>query len=295
MKQVKKCTFLLAALTGVYSTYADNTTLGTTNSLTMTTSLTNTFLQISQGTNTVLLPTSGTNVVVRIVQVPPPKPPLAPIPTYPWVSSIAAGFALTRGNSDTTLFTAKYGTQKKKENNEYIFGADGAYGDNNGTESQDTIHGMAQYNHLFSPIFYGFANADALHDGIQDLKYRLSLSPGVGYYFVKTKATTLGGEFGPGVVTEDRGNEDQTYASLRLSENFDQKLSQSARLWEKAELIPQINQLDNYIVNAEVGVETALTKRLSLQVIFDENYVNQPAAGREKNDIKLVSGIAYKF
>jgi len=97
------------------------------------------------------------------------------------------------------------------------------------------------------------------------------------------------------VVTEDRGNEDQTYASLRLSENFDQKLSQSARLWEKAELIPQINQLDNYIVNAEVGVETALTKRLSLQVIFDENYVNQPAAGREKNDIKLVSGIAYKF
>jgi len=154
---------------------------------------------------------------------------------------------------------------------------------------------MAQYNHLFSPIFYGFANADALHDGIQDLKYRLSLSPGVGYYFVKTKATTLGGEFGPGVVTEDRGNEDQTYASLRLSENFDQKLSQSARLWEKAELIPQINQLDNYIVNAEVGVETALTKRLSLQVIFDENYVNQPAAGREKNDIKLVSGIAYKF
>ncbi len=295
MKQVKQSAVLLAALTGVYSGYADNNTLGTTNSVALTTSLTNTFLQISQGTNTVLLPTTGTNVVVQIVQVPPPKPPPAPIPTYPWVSSIAAGFAFTRGNSDTTLFTAKFGTQKKKETNEYIIGADGAYGDNNGTESQDTIHGMAQYNHLFSPTLYGFANADALHDGIQDLKYRLSLSPGAGYYFVKTKVTTLAGEVGPGVVTENRGNEDNTYASLRLSEKFERKLSPSARLWQNAELIPQINQLNNYILNAEVGVETSLTKKVSLQVVFDENYVNQPAAGREKNDVKLVSGIAYKF
>lgn len=295
MKQVKKSAVLLAALTGVYSGYADNNLLGTTNSVVLTTSLTNTFLQISQGTNTVLLPSTGTNVVVQIVQVPPPKPPLPPIPTYPWVSSVAAGLALTRGNSDTTLVTGRFDTAKKEPINEYIIGADAAYGDNSGVKNQDTIHAAGQYNHLFNPKFYGFANADALHDGIQDLKYRFSLSPGSGYYFIKTKPTSLMGEVGPSLVTEQRGNNNETYMSLRVAESFEQKLNATARLWQKAEIIPQVDKFNNYIFNFEAGVETALTKKLSLQVIFDDNYVNQPASGHQKNDAKLVSGIAYKF
>ena len=288
--------FVVAALASTLPVLADPSAVPATNTITVTTTGTNGFVRVTIGTNSVILPIQGNNPVVQIVQVPPPAPPPSPPPVKPrWESSASAGFALTRGNSSTLLWTGRIGTQKKEDANEYILGADGAYGVNNGQESQDTIHGSAQYNHLFSERLYGFANADALHDGIQDLKYRFSLSPGAGYYFIKEKTRSLVGELGPGVVSEERGDTPETYMSMRLSEKFDQKLTQAARLWEKAEIIPQVNQFDNYVVNAELGLESALRKNLSLQVIFDDNFVNQPAAGRQKNDIKLVSGIAYKF
>ena len=42
-------------------------------------------------------------------------------------------------------------------------------------------------------------------------------------------------------------------------------------------------------------METAITRKISLQLTLDDAYVNRPAAGRTDNDVKLVSGIAYKF
>ena len=49
------------------------------------------------------------------------------------------------------------------------------------------------------------------------------------------------------------------------------------------------------IINAEAGVDSSLTKKLSLRVFAVDNYLSEPAAGREKNDLRLVTAVAYKF
>ena len=46
---------------------------------------------------------------------------------------------------------------------------------------------------------------------------------------------------------------------------------------------------------AELGVESGLTKQVSLRVYLQDTYDNEPAPGREKNDFKLIAGVAYKF
>jgi len=214
---------------------------------------------------------------------------------YPWVSQAAAGVTIARGNSDIVLLNAKIGTQKKTPENEYILGADGAYGKSDGVENADAIHGNAQYNRNFNDKFYGFLIGDALHDGIQDIKYRVSVNPGVGYYFIKNKATTLGGEAGPGVVTQELGNDRTTYADVRVAEHLDQVLTPAAKLWEKAELVAQASKPENYYVNFEIGVETAMSKTVGLQLTLDDSYVNQPATGRKNNDVRLIGGVTYKF
>jgi len=214
---------------------------------------------------------------------------------YPWVSQAAAGLTIARGNSDLLLFNAKIGTQKKTPVNEYTVGADATYGKSDGVENADSLHAGGQYNRLFNDKFYGFINADGLHDGIQDIKYRVALNPGVGYSFIKNKTTTLSGEAGPGIVTQKLGQHESTYADVRLAEHLDQVLTTSAKLWEKAELITQASKTDNYYANFEVGIETAISKTLSLQLTLDDGYVNEPATGRKKNDIKLIGGVAYKF
>ena len=212
-----------------------------------------------------------------------------------WESSISAGLSLTKGNSDTLLTTVAYKTRKKTADNEFAFGADGSYGENDSVKNNETLHGVGQFNHLFSDRFYGYLNAEGLHDGIADLQYRFTFSPGAGYYFLKETSTTLAGEAGPGLIFQRLGGVDTTYATLRLAERFEHKLDNGARVWERAEFLPQVNKLGNFLVNAEIGAEAALTKTLSLRVTLQDNFINQPAPGRKSNDVKLISSLVYKF
>jgi putative salt-induced outer membrane protein YdiY len=214
----------------------------------------------------------------------------------PWESSITIGLTLTSGNSKTLLMTGGVKTHKKTPDNELTFEADGAYGTSGGTEDVNMIHGFGQFNHLFSKKFYAYARVEGLRDGIADLQYRITVGPGAGYYFIKETNTTFSSELGSSFVTQRLGQEDKHYATLRLAESFEHKFkSYGARIWENVEVLPQVDQFNNYLINTEVGIESALGKSLSLKTFVVDNFNNEPASDREKNDLKLVSAISYKF
>jgi putative salt-induced outer membrane protein len=212
-----------------------------------------------------------------------------------WESSIAFGLTLTSGNSDTLLANTTFNTHRRNPTNEWFFGAEAAYGENNTVKNAETLHGFGQYNHLFSERWFGYLRTDGLHDGIADVVYRVTLSPGVGYYFIKTKATTFAGEVGPSVVLEKLDGERSIYLTPRFAEHFEHKMDDHTRFWENVEFLPEADNPDNFLINAEMGVEAALTRRLSLRTVIQDSYANIPAPGRKDNDLKLISGLAYKF
>jgi putative salt-induced outer membrane protein YdiY len=214
---------------------------------------------------------------------------------YPWESSAAAGLTLTKGNSDTLLLTAKLQTQRKMPGNEYSFDLDGTYGKTEGLTSAESLHGFAQWNHMFTDRFYGYARAEGLRDAIADVKYRITVGPGAGYYFIKEKQTTLAAEAGVSEVFQRLGTNSTAYTTLRLAERFEHKFQSGARVWENVEFLPRVDRFQEYLINGEVGVEASLAKNLSLQTYVDDNYNSKPAAGRKRNDVKLVSAVAYKF
>ncbi len=217
----------------------------------------------------------------------PPKPK--------WDTSAAAGLTLTRGNSDTVVFTANILANRKGTPNEWSLGADATYGENNSVKNNESLHGFVQYNRLVTDKFYGYARADLLHDEIADVKYRLTVSPGVGYYFIKNDKTSLSAEVGPGFVYERQGGKDKSYLTLRVGEKFEHKFTARTRVWQSLEILPQVDHFKNTIVIGEVGAEAGLTEKLSLRSYIQDTYDNEPAPGRKKNDLKLVTAIAYKF
>jgi putative salt-induced outer membrane protein YdiY len=219
---------------------------------------------------------------------------------YPWVNTLTAGLTLTRGNGDSLLATAKIVSDKKTPVNEFSLGGDATYGSASGVANIETYHGFSQWNHLFSERWYSYLRGEGLHDGIADVKYRGTITSGMGYYLIKQTNTTLTAELGPGGVFERVGSgtntEDNSYVTMRLAEKFEHKFNKnSARVWENVEILPQLDKISDYLVNSEVGVESALYKSVSLQVFLDDNFNSQPAAGRRRNDVKLVSGVTYKF
>ena len=228
-------------------------------------------------------------------------------PTNGWKTSISFGLTLARGNTDTTLASATAFTEKKWLQNDLTFGADGLYGENKASsqsglkENAEILHGFSQYNRSFWGSswdgFYAYGRVDGFHDGIADIKYRLTLGPGLGYFFLTNKTADLSAEIGPGYIKEQLGGESENFATLRVAEIFHYNISPHAKAWEIVKFLPQFNRFDNYLVIAELGIEAGLTKdnRLSLRSVLQDNYDNIPAANRLKNDLKLISSLVYKF
>ena len=216
----------------------------------------------------------------------------------PWESSAALGFTLTRGNSSTLLFTANVLTSRKQGNNEISLGADATYGANSGVTTAQSFRGFGQYNRLFSDRAYGFVRAEGLFDKIAAIQPRVTISAGLGYYFIKNDRTKLSGEVGPAVIYEHQSGarpRDRTYLSLRVAERLEHKLSDKTKIWQSAEFLPQVDNFNNYILNLEAGLETELYKNLSLRTYVQDSYHNIPVPGRQRNDLKFVTAIAYKF
>jgi putative salt-induced outer membrane protein YdiY len=225
----------------------------------------------------------------------PAVPLTAPAPQPQWETLASAGLTLTKGNSDTMLANLGVTTTKKWTANEISLGASMTYGEVSGVQNVNNYNGNAQYNRLFSERLYGGLKLNATKDDIANIDYRLTLSPLLGYYFLKEPATQLSAEVGPSYVIEKLGATSRSYAGLRLGERFEHKFSDRAKLWQTAEFIPQVDQFSQYLINVELGVDSTITKQVSLRAVLQDNYNSKPAVGRKANDLRLITGIAYKF
>lgn len=241
-----------------------------------------------------------------------------------WETSASAGVTISGGNSKG--YNANFGlnSTRKWSKDEVLLGAQAGYGESTkvdrlpsstGTSDHDDVttrseayaKGFSQWNHLITERFYGGLRLDAVHDAVAEINYRFTLSPLVGYYLIKSETTSLALEFGPSLVHEKVGGIDDTYAALRLAERFNHKFSTGARVWQTTEIVPQIDDFNNFIATSEIGAEAPLTKKMSLRLVLQHVYDSQPAivtgtvngnpatAEKLKNDTKLIGSLAYKF
>jgi putative salt-induced outer membrane protein len=239
------------------------------------------------------LATAGTLTLSALAQS-APTAPATPTDTG-WITSASFGLTLAEGNTDTMLTVGNLITSRKWGHNELDLGIDGTYGETDGDISANNIHGFSQYNRLVTERAYGLLRVDALHDDISDVQHRVTLSPGVGYYLIKNTNTFLRVEAGPGFVLERVAGDNDSYVTLRLGERFEHTLNERVKLWQSVEWLPAVDDFGDYVLNAEIGLDTSLTKKLSLRTFVQDTYDSTPAPGLEKNDVKLVVSIAYKF
>jgi putative salt-induced outer membrane protein YdiY len=264
-----------------------------TNFVTMTNFVTVTVTNVVTVTN-IVPPMPAHVATAAIAAAAPAAPPMAT--KFPWQNSVSLGLTLTRGNSDTTLFTADYLTQRKTPFDEYKIELNGSYGDQGSRQTVNNYKANAQWNHLFTPRIYTYGRVEGVRDIITDLNYRATVGPGLGCYLVKNTNTTFAVEGGGAFEAQrldDKG--DQTFATLRLADRFEQKINPHVRIWQNTEILPQVDAFDNYVVNFEAGVEALLSKSFSLKTYLDDNFDNTPAPGKLKNDAKIIAALGYKF
>jgi putative salt-induced outer membrane protein YdiY len=218
-----------------------------------------------------------------------------------WDTTASATATLTRGNSETFMMTLGLDTKRKWEKDEVSLGVSGGYGESTvnevNTKNTEFLQGYGQYNRLFTDRFYGGLRLNGEYDGIAGVEYRFVVSPMAGYYLIKNTNMTLAVEGGPSLIDEHlKGQPSHGYWAARVAERFEYKLSPTTKVWESLEYLPKVDEwADNYLLNFEAGIDTAITKHWSLRVVFQDMYANAPANDRKQNDIRLLAGTAYKF
>jgi putative salt-induced outer membrane protein len=219
-----------------------------------------------------------------------------------WKTTAGVNVSVNRGNSDTLLAGANILTLKKWDKNELSAGADAVYGNNRDLNTGDRVTtaqnygAFLQYNRLVTERWYFLGRGDARQDRVADIKYRVGLSPGVGYYFIKNEKTTLSGELGPGLVFEQFENGPSSkYFTLRAGEKFTHKFNDKVRLVQEADITPKVDEFENYVFNFSATLEADLTEKLAVRLTLQDTYRSEPAPGRKENDLRIMAGIAYKF
>ena len=223
--------------------------------------------------------------------IPPPKDPAI------WDKSVSLGFNLTDGNSNTLLLNSRVAIGRDYENNIWNFWLSGSYGERetkdtgeNETTQQD-VKGEASYKRLFDDTYYAGFGTTYLYDKISDIDYRVVLKPVLGLFLVRNDDYKLSVEAGPGYLFEEVGEVEDDYFAPFVGERFDWKISETSKLYEKAEVIFDINDSDNYVVNSEAGLEAAINSSLALVFAISDIYDGVPAEGKESNDLVVSTAL----
>lgn len=208
-----------------------------------------------------------------------------------WKTSASLGINATRGNSQSNLFSGGVRGELEREQNIWRVEVLGANGDKDGESTQDMAKAEADYKRLLDERLYLGMNSSILYDDIAAVRYRVPLSPFVGYYFLKDDTYKLSGEAGPSYIFEKIGSESKEYLAPRVAERFEWTLTPTSKFFQSAEMFISAEDSEDFLVNTEAGVEAALTTKLSLVLSAKDQFDNIPAKDKDRNDFYLTTAL----
>jgi len=220
-----------------------------------------------------------------------------------WNPTLAVGLDFTDGNSETMLGNASLEAKRDFGNDRVGFLLEGSYGESRvenedgDSEKETTTQNARSVISYMRELngSYAMAENTLLHDDMADVDYRDILVVGLGHFVVKKPGNEFAVEGGPAYLWEEVDDTRDDYLAIRIAERWDKKVSETSRIWESAEYLPKAEDFDEYLVNAEVGVEAAVNASMNLRVVLRDSYDSVPAPGAEKNDVALTASLVWKL
>lgn len=214
-----------------------------------------------------------------------------------WEGSLNLGVTATTGNSRESMGNASIDVKLTRPESITHLGASATYGQAEGKTEEDKSSTFAEYSYLITERLSAYLNLEWERDRVADLVWRINAGPGLGYYLIKTPNVSLISELGVSYVREKFENvKFEDYYALRIAERGEWKITETAKLWEEAEYLPDVSDFQKrFILKSEAGVEAPITIKTSLRFLVQDTYNSTPAPGRNKNDATYIASVGYKF
>jgi putative salt-induced outer membrane protein YdiY len=144
---------------------------------------------------------------------------------------------------------------------------------------------------------YSFYQESLERDEIEELNLRSITSSGAGYRFIETNRLKYKSEIGPFFTYERfRDNILQTSAGLRIGNYLDWQVLPSTLFYFKVDYLPVLEDFIDWRLESDMGLRHKLTKSLSLNLNWINQYDNKTTAENvSNNDATILSTLGYNF
>jgi len=217
-----------------------------------------------------------------------------------WAGGANVGFALARGNTQTTNLSVAFTAVRATNNDKLSAYVASIYASNNAAGSSgvtaNDIRGGARFDRNIVPKIFGFASGDFEYNETQDLDLRSIWSGGLGYHAIKSDSTVLdllaGGNYtrenySTGVLRNTGG--------ITAGETLFHKLGKSTIVNEQILFYPDLTDSGQYRIAFDLGTVTKIKSWLGWQTAVSDRYLSNPIPGTKSNDIILTTGINVSF
>ncbi len=221
-----------------------------------------------------------------------------------WHGNFDLGVNVQQSTTDTTGFSAGFGTARTHDPTKFTLAASYRYGTQKKTgetesRTQDQLLGLIREDYSFTPRVYGFASGDATYDGIQRLSIRGVPKLGVGYVFWQEKLDEdrrnfLQGEVGPSWVYERYfGGSDRDHYAIAFGALAGYYLPYRAHFDWRLDYLPAVdNFTKSYLLRTEGALLAPLIDPISAKFVVRDEYDSQPSPGAKRNSLFLTLGLS---
>jgi len=233
--------------------------------------------------------------------------------TDDWTIGANIGFALARGNSDTTNLNTGLAADRKTLSDEIKLAVSSIYA-RSGTSTSGSpvgvtaseVLGAAAYDKDLTKRLFAFASADFTHDALQDLVLRQIYTAGLGWHLIKRTNTSFDALLGANYTRESYSssasattpalNINRNLPGLTAGEAFMHKFSANTEVVEAFNFYPDLSDIAQYRFALDTSVVTKIKKWLGWQASLSDRFVtNPPIPGTKSNDLILSTGLNVTF
>ena len=241
--------------------------------------------------------------------VPPPPPAPATPPAPPrhtsylnlgpdWQNQLALGVTNTTGNDETTTFAGELSFHYTHKPDELTLKFLGAYGMSNGAQNAGLFAETAVFRHDISGKLFGYVDDDARYDAMKGISLQATSTFGLGYKVIDEEKFKVDVRGGPGVTYTKTFDDASKFAAaaeagLRIQYVFNERVNMT----HEDTYVTSLCDFNEWRIHSEtaLNVKLDMERGLGLKFGFNDDYENQPSAGRKNNDTRLMLSLTLDF
>ncbi len=214
-----------------------------------------------------------------------------------WHDEAEFTFVDTSGNTDVTTLAAKNMlTVPLSAQTKGTWKLGALYGKSGGTKNAESYFTELRMDHSYTEQLYSFGYGGWLKDKFAGTDSRYYLGAGGGYRFFTGPKHHLLGEAGLTYTTEEYTDDtDNDFLGGRLFGKYEYRFDDKNKFTQSLECLLDFSELDNWNLNSETALISALNNWLSLKASYVIKYDNEPVDALKKADKILGVALVANF